>query len=153
MLPGDFKRRYVRLLAGGGAGVIGVALFAGYWFMRMDQVTGNPLFPYFNQIFHSPLALAASYRDTRFLPHDWLHAVLDPILFAIDWRVADDLPYTDIRVGLAYVLLIATGLMWLLRRRSTDPLTAPGGHPGSDRLCRPCPTSSGYRFSPSTATS
>ena len=47
-----------------------------------------------------------------------LHALLDPILFSIDWRVANDLPFTDIRVGLAYVLLIATGVMWLLRRRS-----------------------------------
>ncbi len=127
VLPGDGRRQCARLGAGAIGGVIGVALTAGYWFWRMDLVTGNPLFPYFNEFFHSPLALAASYRDTRFLPHDVLHALLDPILFSIDWRVADDLPYTDIRVGLAYVLLIATGIMWLARKRTRDPLTAADG--------------------------
>ena len=127
LMPGDFKQRSVRLIAGGIAGVAGVALFASYWFVHMDQVTGNPLFPYFNQFFHSPLALSFSYRDTRFLPHDVLHALLYPILFGIDYRVANDLPYTDIRVGLAYVLAIATGLLWLSRKRTQDPLTAPDG--------------------------
>jgi hypothetical protein len=126
-LPGDLKRHGVRLLAGGVAGVAGVALFSGFWFAKLDALTGNPLFPYFNQFFHSPLALAASYRDVRFLPHDWLHALLDPILFSIDWRVANDLPFTDIRVGVAYVVLIATGAMWLLRKRTDDPLTEPAG--------------------------
>ena len=118
---GNFKRRSVRLLAGGIGGVIGVVLFAGYWFWRMDVVTGNPLFPYFNDVFHSPLVLAAPYRDTRFLPHDLWHALLDPILFSIDWRVADDLPYTDIRIGRAYVLMIAAGLTWIARRLRKDP--------------------------------
>ena len=123
VMPGDGKRRSVRLLAGGVAGVAGVALFAGYWLIHMEAITGNPLFPYFNEYFRSPLALPAPYRDTRFLPRDLWHAILDPILFSIDWRVADDLPYTDIRVGLAYVLLIATAILWLLRKRSRDALT------------------------------
>jgi len=122
ILPGDAKRRSLRLAAGGLAGVAGVLLFAGFWFARLDAATGNPLFPYFNQFFHSPLALSASYRDVRFLPHDTLHAILDPILFSIDWRVANDLPYTDIRVGLAYVVLIASGVLMLMRRRADDPL-------------------------------
>lgn len=126
-LGGDRRQQSVRLVAGGIFGVIGVFVFAGFWFVRMDHLTGNPLFPYFNQYFHSPLALTASYRDVRFLPHDALHALLDPILFSIDWRVANDLPFTDIRVGLAYVLLIATGPIWLLRRRTADPLTNPDG--------------------------
>lgn len=127
VLPGNVRQRRTRLVAGGAGGVIGVALTAGYWIWHMYQITGNPLFPYFNDVFHSPLVVAASYRDTRFLPHDVLHAVLDPILFSIDWRVADDLPFTDIRIGLAYVLLIATGGLWLARRRTHDPLTARTG--------------------------
>lgn len=134
IIPGDFRQRSLRLAAGGIAGVAGVMLFSGYWFAHLAKVTGNPIFPYFNQYFHSPLALTASYRDVRFLPHDALHALLDPILFSIDWRVANDLPFTDIRVGLAYVLLIATGVLWLLRKRSNDPLTAPGSDFGGTRV-------------------
>jgi hypothetical protein len=129
--PGDAKRRSVRVAAGTLGGVAGLVLFAGYWFWRMDAITGNPLFPYFNDVFHSPLVAAASFRDTRFLPHDLWHALLDPILFSIDWRVADDLPFTDIRVGIAYVLMIAAGLTWLARRLRKDApagatLTEPG---------------------------
>lgn len=130
LLPGDAKHRLTRVAAGGVAGVIGVALTGGYWMMFLDHATGNPLFPYFNQYFHSPLALAASYRDERFLQHDLLHAVLYPLLFSIDWRVADDLGYADIRVGTAYVALIATGIMWLMKKRSADPLTDPEGTRG-----------------------
>src|ERR1051325_10224077 len=60
ILPGDAKHRVLMLAAGGLGGVIGVALFAGYWFFKMYHDTGNPLFPYFNQYFDSPLALHAS---------------------------------------------------------------------------------------------
>ena len=34
----------------------------------MYHLTGNPLFPYFNQYFESPLVAGANFRDTRFLP-------------------------------------------------------------------------------------
>jgi hypothetical protein len=129
-LPGDARHRLTRVAAGAIAGVIGVALTGGYWMVFLDHATGNPLFPYFNQYFHSPLALSASYRDERFLQHDVLHAILYPLLFSIDWRVADDLGYSDIRVGTAYVALIATGAMWLMKKRSPDPLTGGQGARG-----------------------
>ncbi len=130
VLPGDRKRRALRLAGGAIGGVGGTALFEGYWLVRMYEVTRNPLFPYFNEYFRSPLARDFSFRDTRFLPHGLWHGVLDPILFSINWRVADDLPCSDIRVGLAYVLLLATAVLalvlWLRRRRlSDDTLTEP----------------------------
>jgi hypothetical protein len=127
VVPGNGKRRLQRLLAGGAGGVAGVALFAGYWFVHMAHVTGNPLFPYFNELFHSPLALTASYRDTRFLPPDIWHTLFDPIYFAIDWRVADDIPNQDMRVALAYVGIVSAAVLWLLRRRAKDPLAEPSG--------------------------
>ncbi len=126
LMPGDARHRSVRLLAGGLGGLAGVLLFAGYWFYKLYYDTGNPLFPYFNQYFESPLALHASYRDTRFIPHGAVKRLLFPILFSLDWRVADDLPYADIRVGLAYVLGILT-LPVVLLRRSPDPVASPMG--------------------------
>ncbi|MDE3116881.1 MAG: hypothetical protein KGL26_14870 [Pseudomonadota bacterium] len=127
VVPGDARRRLQRLLAGGAGGVLGVALFAGYWFVHMAHVTGNPLFPYFNEYFHSPLALTVSYRDTRFLPQDIWRVLFDPIYFALDWHTADDIPNQDMRVALAYVGIISTAGLWLLRRRSKEPLAAPDG--------------------------
>jgi hypothetical protein len=122
-LPGTFRQRAARLAAGAVGGLFGILLFAGYWFFKIYRETGNPLFPYFNQYFHSPLALQASYRDTRFIPHRWPKRLLLPILFSLHWQVADDLPFQDIRVGAAYVVGILTAPLALFRRRDgfVDP--------------------------------
>ncbi|MBV9062580.1 MAG: hypothetical protein JOY77_06595, partial [Alphaproteobacteria bacterium] len=123
VLPGTLKRRAARLAAGAAGGIAGVALFAGYWFFNMYRQTGNPLFPYFNQYFHSPLALQASYRDTRFIPHRWPKRLLMPLLFSLHWQVANDLPFQDIRVGVAYIVGIVTAPLSFFRRRDSiaDP--------------------------------
>ncbi len=122
---GSRKHTLTRFAAGGLGGAAGFLLFAGYWMWRMQTLTGNPLFPYFNDVFHSPLALAAPYRDMRFLPTSFWTALSFPILFSIDWRVADDLPFLDIRVGLAYLIAIGALMVWLAGRRSKDPLVVP----------------------------
>ena len=123
-LGGSWKHQLVRLLAGGIAGVIGVLIFSGPWLLYMYHLTGNPLFPYFNDYWKSPLALAAPYRDLRFVPafRPWWQQLFFPVLFTLDWHVADDLGFQDIRVMLAYLLVIAAGIIWLLRRQSRDPL-------------------------------
>ncbi len=125
VLGGDWKHQGTRLFAGAVGGIAGFALFSAWWMVQMDHLTGNPLFPYFNDHFHSTLALARPYRDLRFVPTHFWREVLYPILFAEDWSVADDLPYRDIRVALAYVSVIAAGIVWAFGRRSKDPLVSP----------------------------
>jgi hypothetical protein len=125
VLGGSWKHQAVRLVAGGLGGLAGFALFSAWWMVQMDHLTGNPLFPYFNQYFHSDLALARPYRDLRFVPTHFWRQVFYPILFAEDWSVADDLPYRDIRVALAYVSVIPAALVWAIGRRSKEPLITP----------------------------
>ena len=105
------------------------------WMVHIKHLTGNPLFPYFNDYWRSPLALAASYRDMRFVPTHFWRALFFPILFSLDWQVADDLGFQDIRVCVAYVLVIAAILIWLVRRESRDPLLDKRVTPHSVRLC------------------
>jgi hypothetical protein len=119
---GSWKHQATRLAAGGIAGLIGFAIFSAPWMLQMWHMTGNPLFPYFNEYWKSPLALEAPYRDLRFVPTHFWRQLFFPILFTMDWHVADDLGFQDIRVLLVYLLLIAAGVVWLLRRRSRDPL-------------------------------
>ena len=121
-LGGSWKHQLTRLVAGGIGGVAGAILFAAPWMLRMDELTGNPLFPYFNQYFKSDLVLNATYRDLRFVPTTFWHALLFPFLFAIDWHVAGDLGFQDIRVALAYTACFVLAAAWLLRRTSKDPL-------------------------------
>jgi hypothetical protein len=124
-LGGGWKHQLGRIVAGGIGGVAGFAVFMGYWMVHMEHLTGNPLFPYFNDYFKSPLALPAAYRDMRFLPtHFWIAAAF-PVLFSLNWAIADDIPFRDIRVMLAYVFGIVAIIIWLSGKRSRDPLVIP----------------------------
>ncbi len=121
-LGGTWRRQGLRLVAGGIAGVLGFALFSAWWMLHIKAMTGNPLFPYFNDYWHSPLALNSPYRDLRFIPFHFWRQLLFPILFTVDWHVADDLGFQDIRVLVAYLTVIPAGVIWLLRRESGDAL-------------------------------
>ena len=123
-LGGSWKHQLTRLAAGGLAGIAGFLIFSGPWMLAMYDLTGNPLFPYFNDYWKSPLALPAPYRDLRFVPsfRPWWQQLFFPVLFTIDWHVADDLGFQDIRVMLAYLLVIAASFVWLVQRESRDPL-------------------------------
>ncbi|MCP5411881.1 MAG: hypothetical protein H6924_07065 [Alphaproteobacteria bacterium] len=119
---GNARQLAVRLAAGGLGGIIGFAILAGPWMLDMWHLTGNPLFPYFNDYWKSPLALDVSYRDLRFVPTHLWRQLFFPFLFSLDWHVAGDLGFQDIRVALTYLLLPIAAIVWLLRRQSADPL-------------------------------
>ena len=123
-LGGGWKHQTARLIAGGAAGIAGFLIFSGPWMLNIYHLTGNPIFPYWNEYWKSPLALPAPYRDLRFVPafRPWWQQLFFPILFTVDWHVADDLGFQDIRVCLAYLLIIAATIVWLLRRQSRDAL-------------------------------
>ena len=122
VVGGNARQQAARLTGGGIGGVLGFALFSGWWMAKMQALTGNPLFPYFNQYFHSTLALASSYRDLRFVPTHFWHEVFFPVLFSVDWHVADDLGFQDFRVCIAYFAVIGGLLLWAARQQSKDPL-------------------------------
>jgi hypothetical protein len=125
VLGGSWRHVAVRMLAGGVGGFIGAALFSLPWMWHVWQLTGNPLFPYWNDYWHSPLALDAPYRDLRFVPawRPLWQQIFFPVLFTIDWHVADDLGFQDVRVLIAYFAVIAATIVWALRRQNRDPLS------------------------------
>lgn len=49
-----------------------------WWGARLWHVFANPLFPLFNDVFHSPWAAPVASRDTRFLPKSAIEAVFYP---------------------------------------------------------------------------
>ena len=61
------ERMTVAMAAGVGIG-IGLLVAGGAWFAIMGARTGNPIFPFLNQIFQSPLAMVESYRDDSGVP-------------------------------------------------------------------------------------
>jgi len=121
-LGGGFRQQTARLIGGGIGGVLGFSLFSGWWMLKMWKLTGNPVFPYFNEYWHSPLALAATYQDLRFVPTHFWRELFFPVLFSVDWHVADDLGFQDFRVCIAYFAVIGAVLLLVARRQNSDPL-------------------------------
>lgn len=126
-VPGRASVRLARLAAGGCGGVLGVLVFGGFWFVTLAKLTGNPLFPYFNDLFASPLVLDASYRDTRFLPQGLGAMLFFPFRFSFDYHLADDMPFRDFRVLAAYIAVPFAFVAWMLKRQARDPLVTKDG--------------------------
>ena len=58
-----------------GAAFVAFLAAYGWWGWRLYQLTGNPVFPLFNQVFHSPWVPPVGGTDRQFMPKDiwqWL---------------------------------------------------------------------------------
>jgi hypothetical protein len=126
LLPGRPAVRTARLLAGGAEGIAAVVLCSGFWFLTLERATGNPLFPYYNSVFRSPLIEPTFFGSTNFLPVGFWSALSFPFRFLLDYRIADDSPFRDFRIPLLYVLLPVASLWFAVARpRSARLVAAP----------------------------
>jgi hypothetical protein len=116
VVPGPLARR-IGLAFVFGLGVLaGIAAGGGYWMYELWVRYGNPLFPYFNHVFASPMAALADYRDARFLPRSIWDALLFPFVIVLDPHRTAEITFRDLRFPLFMVLLVAAGLTALYRR-------------------------------------
>jgi hypothetical protein len=106
------------LAIGGG---IGFALSGGWWAWRMWAAFGNPVFPMFNNLFHSPFAPAVPTVDATFLPRDWTGIVTYPWHWLVgDVTPGSELPMVDRRYPVALVAAVLIWLGGLVRRDRRD---------------------------------
>jgi hypothetical protein len=116
-LPGSFARRtqIAAWLAAGGLAGIGVT--SGFWLAHMTIAYGNPLFPYFNTVFHSPFAaINRDFRDTNFIPKSLWVRLLFPIYFTIDPLITGEVEQRGTAM-LALFLALPASLLLLASRR------------------------------------
>jgi hypothetical protein len=91
-----------------GIGVLsGIAATGGYWLYEMWTRFKNPLFPYFNLLFKSPMATIGDYRDASYLPASIGEALISPFFFGFAPYEFSEVAYRDLRIPLLYVLLLA----------------------------------------------
>ena len=128
VLPGSVKDRIVRTLAFGIGVTLGVALFGGYWYWTMWRYADNPVFPYFNDLFKSPLVGPGSFRDETFLPKTWRARLLFPFLFSNDSLLVAEWHFRDIHVLIAYIAVPLAAIAAFFKRPHdrllVDPLHA-----------------------------
>ena len=115
----SFKERIFQTLAWGIAASCGLLASSGFWLLQMWQKFGNPLFPYFNNIFRSPHLAAEAVLDARFFPSSVARMLFYPFYFNIPGTVAE-LPFQDLRMPIIYLLgvtvLISTVTRWALNK-------------------------------------
>ena len=86
-------------------GLGGFLVVSGYWSWHLWTEFGNPIFPYWNDLFHSPWALFEGFQDVRFLPPTFQDALSYPFRWFIRLHTTSELPFRDARWAILTVLL------------------------------------------------
>lgn len=102
---GPFWKRAAASFAFGFGVLAGAAISLGPWAWHLQKEFGSPLFPYFNEIFRSPLAPLASARDTQFVPRSLSDFLAFPFILIEHPRRAGEIDWRDLRIPILYVLL------------------------------------------------
>ncbi|MEZ0329789.1 MAG: hypothetical protein ABWK15_09610 [Dissulfuribacterales bacterium] len=113
--------------------LVGMAITGGYWLWEMWHRFGNPLFPYYNHIFKSPMAFQDAYRDARFLPNGWQEWLFMPFILLKDPYQAGEVAFFDLRLAFFYLVVVA-GLIAALVLRLKDKDLMQRYFPASIRL-------------------
>lgn len=80
------------------AALAGLSLTDGFWLWHIWQLTGNPLFPAMNGLFHSNwIAGSVNLLDDRFLPQSLMDGITFPIRSAVGQHPGAEVPYYDLR--------------------------------------------------------
>lgn len=103
------------IVAGLAMGVGFLLLWAPFALMLWREY-GNPVFPMYNDIFHSPDYLPIRLADERFLPRDWMQALFYPFYWLRPTTgLVTELTMRDARLALGYLAAFVLGVA-LLRR-------------------------------------
>lgn len=118
MTPGHAAWQRIREAVPFGLGAtVGLLLISGIWWLKLYHAYGNPLFPYYNNLFHSPWVAADRLTDDRFKPSGWVQAIFYPFYWGRYWQMLVTERWTrDPRFALAYVAIIIFVGFAVLRR-------------------------------------
>ncbi len=99
--------RFTILSVWGLAFVVSVLLSGGYWMAKMWSLYGNPLFPFYNNIFQSPFYELAELSDKRYLPQSIMQSLVYPFHFLTRTHFTYlSLDFRDSRYAVIYVLTV-----------------------------------------------
>jgi hypothetical protein len=104
--------------------LLAMLAFGGYWAWWLWSTFGNPVFPYFNNVFGSSMALSATYRDERFVPHTFTDALLLPFVLVADPTKVGESYFTDIRLATLYAVSVIT-IVWTFLGNRWTPIRRP----------------------------
>lgn len=121
LVPVLWNVRFKLALLFGVCAFAGLLLTSGYWFYKIWDEFGNPLFPQFNNIFHGELASSEPIRDIRFLPKNLYEKLFYPAFFTIDPLRVAELHYKQVSWIFGYVALFALGSAGIFQSNKVEP--------------------------------
>lgn len=128
---GDTPSGWMKRCASGAAGMLGgYVMFQGWWSWKVWQLTGNPLFPFFNGLFQSPWLPVEGGGAMRFQPATALEWLTFP------WRLAKPGTWVYVEMNaptvaplLAGIAAVLLALKLVFRRwRGQAPAATGGSH-------------------------
>lgn len=87
-------------------GMAGAMVTGGPWWILTAIRTGNPLFPYYNNIFHSPMVPPVAMTDERFKPQVLLQQLAYPFFWLRRQSLVYEYTFRDPRFAFAYLGLV-----------------------------------------------
>lgn len=111
-----------------GIGVlIAIAATDGFWMLHLWRAYGDPLFPFFNSLFHSPYAAISDYRDKHFIPKSLAVRLLYPFFFAFHPTLVGEISFRDFGIPLLFAALPAALVVRVAAGRRIRPIADPAG--------------------------
>lgn len=103
-LAAPVQRRIVFGAILGIGAVAGWAIAGGFWAYDLWRAFGNPLFPFFNDVFKSPWAAIDPHKNLVYLPKTWIDALTLPWRYPFNPRLVGEIRFTDLRIPILYSL-------------------------------------------------
>lgn len=111
------RQHWLKTLISAGLGLSGgFIMLQAHLMWQLWQNFGNPLFPYFNNLFKSSFTYLNTNTDPRLLPHGLWEYLFYPFFFTFRPRLVSEVNWQDIRFWLAHAYIIAAGLFVIGRR-------------------------------------
>ncbi len=107
-------------------GAVGFVITGGTWSFYLWHEFGNPLFPFYNNVFHSPAGPSWNIADLRFYPHGVIDALSYPFRWIRSGQTTTEVPFRDARFAVIVILagiaavLAAVGRRWTLSRQESQ---------------------------------
>jgi hypothetical protein len=95
---------------------IGALGTGGAWSWMLWQEFANPVFPFYNTMFHSPEAPDEAFADLRFMPHGLWDAAAYPFYWLVGNHRSSEWAFRDPRFAILFVVLAANADASLLFR-------------------------------------
>jgi hypothetical protein len=125
--PTPWPRRVALTLVCGIGIVTAVAALSGHWMWFLWETHGNPLHPYYNNIFKSPLGAISDYKDLHYHPKTAWERLALPFRFSADPLISGEILFRDYRILALYMALPVAAVAGALSRRDRPhPFATPG---------------------------